>query len=218
MRLVLAALILALPLSARADADARATGCEVRQVAVAADGVGTFLSECRWDVAFEFVERAFSDEKLMEDANANLGDGERLGDGRKVNVYTQGYGIADRQVTLESERTPLPGGGLRSRYWKSARQAPLAAGRVEVLVDEGTWEIAPAPGGGTRIRYEMRHDPGGGLAPWLVRRFQTPGIARSLDALRLAAEKLAARTTPAVASAPPTDEGARRIEDGAGER
>jgi hypothetical protein len=210
MRILLAALLSALPCTALADAGgASARGCQVRQVAIAEDGVATFLSECRWQVAFDFVARAFGDKQLMEDANSNLGEGEDLGDGRRVNVYTPGFGIAHRQVTLESAREPLPGGGFRSRYWKSARQAPLAPGRVEARIDEGTWEIAPAPGGGTLIRYEMRHDPGGDLAPWLVRRFQAPGIARSLDELRGAAERLAGGATPEVASAPPTGENAR---------
>ena len=196
------ALVASLPLSASADAP----GCSIERVAVDANGIATFRSECRWQVAFPFVERVFLDDALMEEANPNLGEGEDLGDGRSVNVYTPGYGIADRQVTLESEREPLPSGGFRSRYRMSPRQAPLRTGRVQVAVDEGTWEISPAPGGGTLVRYEMRHDPGGNLAPWVVRRFQAPGIARSLDELRLAAERLSA-ATPAVASAPPTASG-----------
>jgi hypothetical protein len=189
---------------ARLGGGSRRAGCTVERVSVDANGVGTFVSTCRWSVDFAAVERVFSDDELMAEANSNLGPGEDLGDGRSVNVYTPGFGLADRQVTLESEREALPAGGFRSRYWKSTRQAPLAAGRVEVAIDEGTWTIAPAPGGGTRIHYEMRHDPGGNLAPWLVRRFQAPGIERSLDELRTAAERLAARATPAVASAPLT--------------
>ena len=203
---LLSALASALVLPSQAGADAQ--GCTVQRIAVDEDGVGRFLSECTWRVGFAFVERVFFDDELMAEANSNLGEGECLGDGREVNVYTPGFGITDRQVTLESEREPLPGGGFRSRYWKSARQAPLAAGRVEVAIDEGVWEIAPAPGGGTRVRFEMRHDPGGNLAPWLVRRFQAPGIERSLDELRVAAERQA-RATPAVASAPPTASGAQ---------
>jgi hypothetical protein len=185
--------------------EVRTAGCVVRRTAVDASGVGTFVSECSWDVAFEFVARAFSDDELMRGANSNLGEGEDLGDGRRISTYSH-FGVADRQVTLESAREELPTGGFRSRYWMSPRQAPLVPGRVQVRVDEGAWEIEPAPGGGTRVRFEMRHDAGGNLSPWLVRKFQAPGIARSLAELRSAAEKLAARSsaTPAVASAPPT--------------
>jgi hypothetical protein len=205
-------LLVSLATSARAAADAQ--GCTVRRAAVDASGIATFVSECEWRIGFAFVERVFSDDELMAEANSNLGEGQDLGDGRSVNVYTPGRGVSDRQVTLENAREPLPGGGFRSRYWKSARQAPLAAGRVEVAIDEGVWEIAPAPGGGTRIRYEMRHDPGGSLAPWLVRRFQAPGIERSLDELRIAAERLAARATPSVASGPLTAAGAEARREG----
>jgi hypothetical protein len=188
--------------------EARAAGCVVRRTAVDASGVGTFVSECDWAVAFEFVARAFSDDELMREANSNLGEGEDLGDGRRISTYSH-FGVADRQVTLESAREELPTGGFRSRYWMSPRQAPLAPGRVQVRVDEGMWEIAPAPGRGTRVRFEMRHDAGGNLSPWLVRKFQAPGIARSLHELRGAAEMLAARgATPAVASTPPTERAA----------
>ena len=202
--LIIALLPLALASAALAN-EASSPGCSVRRTAVDAEGVGTFTSECDWAVPFEFVARAFSDDELMQEANSNLGEGRDLGDGRRISTYSH-FGVADRQVTLEGAREDLPGGGFRSRYWMSPRQAPLARGRVQVRVDEGTWEIAPAPGGGTRVRFEMRHDAGGNLSPWLVRTFQAPGIARSLDELRAAAEKLAARgATPAVASAPPTE-------------
>jgi hypothetical protein len=86
----------------------------------------------------------------------------------------------------------LPDGGLRSRYWRSARQEPLEPGRVQVRIDEGVWEILPDGSGGTLLRYEMRYDPGGSLEPWLVRRLQAPGIERSLVEIRDAAEALAA--------------------------
>jgi hypothetical protein len=202
--LITALLLLSLAPAAHAD-EASSPGCIVRRTSVDAAGVGTFLSECHWPVPFESVARAFSDEELMQEANSNLGKGEDLGDGRRVSTYSH-FGVADRQVTLESAREQLPTGGFRSRYWMSPRQAPLVPGRVQVRVDEGAWEIEPAPGGGTRVRFEMRHDAGGNLSPWLVRKFQAPGIARSLAELRSAAEKLAARSsaTPAVASAPPT--------------
>lgn len=191
--------------SAASANEASSPGCSVRRTAVDAEGVGTFVSECRWAVPFEYVARAFSDDALMAEANSNLGAGEDLGDGRRISTYSH-FGVADRQVTLEGAREELPGGGFRSRYWMSPRQAPLARGRVQVRVDEGMWEIAPAPGGGTSISFEMRHDAGGNLSPWLVRTFQAPGIARSLGELRLASEQLEARAaTPAVASAPPTE-------------
>lgn len=199
----LAPLLLLLAAPALAGPEARTEGCTVERAATDARGIATYRSLCRWSVGHELVARALGDKQLMEASNANLGKGRTLPDGRSINVHTH-LGIADRQSTLEGEREALPGGGLRLRYWSSPRQAPLEPGRVQVLVDEGVWEILPDGAGGTQLRYEMRYDPGGNLRPWLVRRFQAAGIASSLDALRRAAESLAARATPDVAAGPPT--------------
>lgn len=199
--LTLALLFAALP--ALAEVEATSEGCTVERGGEDARGVGIYVSRCRWPIPVAFVERAFSDEDLMQESNENLGEGHDLGDGRSVNVHTH-FGVADRQSTLEGAREPLPGGGARHRYWASPRQAPLVPGRVQVLVDEGVWEIAPDGTGATRLLYEMRYDPGGNLRPWLIKRFQAAGIARSLDALRRTAEALAARATPIAASRPPT--------------
>jgi hypothetical protein len=201
-------LVLALALSlaaagSRADVEAESEGCSVERAAEDAQGVGSYVSRCHWRLPPDVVQRAFGDKRLMEATNENLGEGRDLGDGRFINVHTH-FGMADRQSTLESAREPLPGGGMRHRYWAAARQAPLEPGRVQVLVDEGVWEIAPDGAGGTRLVYWMRYDPGGNLKPWVIRRFQAAGIAHSLDALRRSAEMLAARATPVVASGPPT--------------
>lgn len=199
------ALVLALFFAAAAQADVEATseGCTVARTSEDARGVGTYLSECHWPLAVELVVRAFSDRRLMEASNPNLGEMRDLGDGRSMSVHTH-FGVADRQSTVEGMSEPLPGGGLLQRYRSAARQAPLAPGRVQVLVDEGVWEIAPDGAGGTKLRFEMRYDPGGNLRPWLIRRFQAAGIADSLEALRRSAESLAVRATPTVAAGPPT--------------
>lgn len=188
---------------ALAEPAATSPGCTVERTGEDARGIGTYVSECRWAIRAEHVARALGDRDLMEASNENLGDVVDLGDGRTVNVHTH-FGVADRQSTIEGASERLPGGGLRQRYWSSSRQAPLEPGRVQVLVDEGVWEIVPDGAGGTHLRFEMRYDPGGNLKPWLIRRFQAAGIASSLDALRRSAEKLAERATPGVASAPPT--------------
>ena len=132
------------------------------------------------------------------------GQSRALPDGRVVNVQTPGWPISDRQSTLEVAHEALPGGGLRDRYRAARLQEPLGPGRVQVRIDEGTWEIRQDGAGGTLLRYEMRYDPGGNLDPWIVRRFQTPGIARSLREIRSAAEALAKQAIPATAAAAPT--------------
>lgn len=196
------AVVLVLAAPALADVGATSEGCSVERTGEDARGVGVYVSRCHWPLPFEIVERAFSDDDLMEASNENLAEARDLGDGRSVNVHTH-FGVADRQSTLEGVREPLPGGGVRHRYWASPRQAPLEPGRVQVLVDEGVWDITPDGAGGTRVLFEMRYDPGGNLKPWLIRRFQAAGIASSLESLRRSAAALAERATPPdVASAP----------------
>jgi hypothetical protein len=186
---------------ALADASRRASGCSVERTAVDAEGVGTFVSECHWAVSHALVRCIFTNRELLDSTNPSLSS-RALPDGRVLNVHSIGFPIADRQVTIESVYEELPDGGLRSRYWRSARQEPLERGRVQVRIDEGVWEILPDGSGGTLLRYEMRYDPGGSLEPWLVRRLQAPGIERSLVEIRDAAKALAAGEAAAPSGAP----------------
>ncbi len=207
MRTLTAAVIFSLAASAAAAEEGRSSGgCVVRRTTVDAEGIGTFHSECRWPIAHELVQRVFQNRELLASENSSLAESRELPDGRVVNVHSVGFPIADRQVTLESVSETLPDGGLRDRYWKSERQEPLAKGRVQVRIDEGVWEIRPDGAGGTLLTYEMRYDPGGNLEPWLVRRFQTAGIERSLAELRVGAERLAAKATPGTGAGAPTSE------------
>jgi hypothetical protein len=162
-------------------------GCRVRTVALAESGVAEVEARCAWDVPADAVLAILRDPERLGAALDALAESRRLADGRILQVHTVGWPLADRQVTLDWREEPLDAGGARFVYGRSARQEPLGAGRVEIAVDEGLWEVSEQAGGGTALVYTSRYDAGGALEPFLVRRFQREGIARSLAELRAAA-------------------------------
>lgn len=168
-----------------------APGCEVRLESVDASQVPTFRGECRWSVAPAFVATVLTDPALLAASSSSLEESRRLPDGRILNVQKTGWPLDDRQSTLEVTDVPLPGGGVRRRFHLASAQEPTSEGRVQVAVDEGSWEIRPAPGGGTELALVLRYEPGGNLPPDLVQRMSPSRIARGLDELRIAAEALA---------------------------
>ena len=169
-------------------AAAEPASCRVWIERVDAEGVASLRAECRWDVAAEHVGAIVRDPARLGAALSTLRECRALPDGRVLQVHGVGWPIQDRQVTLDWRTAALDGGGWRFEFARAARQEPLATGRVQIEVDEGWWEIRPGAQGGTRLAYAVRYDAGGSLEPWLVRRFQSEGVARSLDELRRAAE------------------------------
>ncbi len=178
------------PSSGRADEATRA-GCTVRLASVDAASVPTFRGECRWPVGAAFVTAVLTDPVRFAASSSSLEESRRLPDGRIVNVQTAGWPLADRQSTLVMSDELLPGGGLRRTYQLASSQEPPAGGRVQVSVDEGSWEVSAAPDGGTRVLLVMRYEPGGNLPPSLVQRASPGRIAVALAELRAAAETLA---------------------------
>jgi hypothetical protein len=187
----LLAVALALPLRTRAeeaDADLSRAGCTVRTAAVDDQGISLVQAACTWqDVAPQAVLAVLRDPARLARALSTLAECRRLPDGRLVQVHRVGWPIDDRQITLDWSESALPGGGTRFDYHGSAAQEALVDGRVQIRIDEGSWEIRPGASGGTRLRYTSRYDAGGNLKPWVVRAFQTSGIATSLAELRAAA-------------------------------
>jgi hypothetical protein len=178
-------------------------GCRVRTAAVDERGVATVEAHCDWDVAPASVLAILRDPARLGAALDTLAACRSLPDGRILQVHTVGWPIDDRQVTLDWREQALAGGGTRFVYGRSERQEPLAEGRVEIALDEGFWEVRPRAEGGTALAYASRYDAGGMLEPFLVRRFQKEGIARSLAELRAAAESLGAFARDVAAEPPP---------------
>ena len=176
-------------------------GCRVRATAVDERGVASVHAHCEWDEAPAAVLAILRDPARLAAALDSLAECQALPGGR-FEVHSLGWPLADRQVTLDWREQALPKGGARFSFGAAASQAPLEAGRVQIAIDEGYWEVGPRAGGGTRLDYHSRYQPGGNLSPEVVRHFQRAGVARALTDLRAAAEASTA-ISPDVAAPPP---------------
>ena len=106
-----------------------------------------------------------------------------LADGRIVQVH-RASGISDREVTLDFSETAVGEGGVRVGWTKSEKQEPVGEGRVEVVINEGYWEVHAAGAGKVKVIYSLRYDPGGRVPSWVVRAFQKNGIADIVEEMR----------------------------------
>jgi hypothetical protein len=184
--------------------EASVPGCSVKLVSVDAQNVPTFRGECAWSVAPAFVTAVLTDPARLNASSSLLIASDRLPDGRIVNVQKTGWPFEDRQSTIEVKDAPLAGGGVERQYKLAPQQAAPRPGAVQVGVDEGSWRVAAAPEGSSVV-LEMRYEPGGNLPTRIVQTMSPKYIAKGLDELRIAAEKLASESPnlPAVASGPP---------------
>jgi carbon monoxide dehydrogenase subunit G len=169
------------------DADIERAGCRVRTSEIDAQGRARVEAHCEWSVAPDAVLALLRDPAAMEAALSTLAECRALGGGRVLQVHSMGWPLDDRQVVLDWRERALADGGVRFDYALSAQQEPLGEGRVQILADDGFWEIRGDGSGGTRLAYSSRYDAGGNLKPFVVRRFQKDGIASSLEELLAAA-------------------------------
>lgn len=85
-------------------------------------------------------------------------------------------GVSDREGVLRMEKTAIEGGTRFSWTLDNGDLKP-ADGRVLIGHDDGFWEITTHPDGGTRAVHQLAYDPGGSVPGFLVRWFQTSGLA-----------------------------------------
>ena len=184
--------------------EAKVPGCTVKLVSVDAQNVPTFRGECAWSVPPAFLTAVLTDPARLDASSSLLIASDRLPDGRIVNVQKTGWPFEDRQSTIEVKDAPLAGGGIERQYKLASQQVTPRKGAVQVGVDEGSWRIGPAPEGSSVV-LEMRYEPGGNLPTRIVQTMSPKYIAKGLDELRVAAEKLARENPnlPAVAAGPP---------------
>jgi hypothetical protein len=154
-------------------------------------GVAEVSAECRWPMVPQVVADILRNQGGIGEVMSSLSESRVLPDGRVLQVHTTGALAAERQVTVRFHSHPLEDGGLRLDFQLARDQLPVAKGLVQVAVHEGWWEVRSDGSGGTWLRYSVRYDAGGMLKPWIVRRFQKAGVARSLQDLRRAAERAA---------------------------
>lgn len=178
-------------------------GCHFRTVAEGSGRVASLSARCDWSVPPSRVIAVLSDPEGAAGVLSAVQESRLLPDGRLLQVHSLGWPIADRQVTLDWNERHLPDGGLTIDFGRSARQEPLGAGRVQILEDEGRWEVRAGGEAATELRYRVRYDAGGQLDPRLVRRFQRDGVARSLEEVRRAAHSLPDVAADASGISPP---------------
>ena len=147
------------------------------------------LSYCSWPVAMEAIKSVFlnvADHDLYHDA---VVESTVLPDGRVLQVH-QASGISDRQVTLIYKNETFDDGGLRVSWTLAEQQEPLGSGRIQAVLDDGSWMVRPGKEGRSEITYSLRYEPGGRVPKFVVRAFQKNGIGEMLEEMRAAAVKL----------------------------
>jgi len=145
------------------------------------NGVVPMRAECRFpNVDFAKLDAAFSrwgdhdvpfSTVLSSEVVGAVG-GEALV--RQVHAVK---GVADRECLLQMKRTLLPEGGARFSWTLAAGPQEVADGRVAVAFDDGMWEVTPHAEGGVSAIHQLAYDPGGRVPGFLVRWFQTAGLA-----------------------------------------
>lgn len=98
-------------------------------------------------------------------------------------------GVSDRECILRMERAPVEGGHRYSWTLDNAGLA-LSDGRVQVDFDDGFWELTAHPEGGVSAIHQLAYDPGGRVPGFLVRWFQTSGLATIVAEMEAWAEAL----------------------------
>ncbi|MAE93272.1 MAG: hypothetical protein CL910_01290 [Deltaproteobacteria bacterium] len=172
-------------------AGAAAGHAEDRGCVVAADprAPSAVRAECRWPVAHQRVAQVLRNQAGIASVLSLVSESRPLSGGRFLQVHAVGWGIADRQITLRFVERTLEDGGLHLDFRPAGTQEPVPPGRVQVEADEGSWQVRPDGRGGTHLRYELRYEAGGGLKPWMARRFQSSGVAKAMAELLAAARR-----------------------------
>ena len=163
--------------------------CAVRSIGEDAHGVAEIAAACRWPIPHGRVEEILRDQGNIDDVLSSVSESTVLADGRVLQVHSMGFGIADRQVTLDFQIESLEERGVRLHFRRAPEQEHLREGRVEIRVDTGFWRVSADGRAGTQLDYSVRYDAGGRLEPWLVTRFMRFGVERALAEVRLAAER-----------------------------
>ena len=150
------------------------------------NGTDLIRADCTWPIAADKVIAVVKAADKHDDYLASVGESTVLADGRVLQVH-KASGISDRQITLTFTESTLPDGGYLTKWTRAKVQEPLRDGMVDVPIDDGSWEVH-ADGAGSTVVYTLRYDAGGKVPAWLVRSFQSGGIADLVAEMRKAAE------------------------------
>ena len=178
-------------------------GCRFESLP-AASGELAARAVCEWALPTERISAALHDLEAHPQVLSGLAASELLpeeeGGVRSLQIHRQ-RGMSDRAVVVDWRFEELPdrdGDGLADGErlsWRRADDQQAARGRgVVPKACEGAWQIEPIEGG-TRVRYELRYAPGGGI-PWFVlRQFDQVAVRSVTEELHraLATPDVAAR-------------------------
>ena len=154
-------------------------GCTLMLGPREADGVVPMRAECHWpEVSLERVDEVLAPWDAHDTYFSSVSVSEvrsQEGATTEVRQIHVARGIADREVFIRGARTDLEGGGFR--YAWSLSPDPGESDLINPDRNDGSWEVRPHPDGGVAVVYDLAYDPGGRVPGFLVRWFQTSGLA-----------------------------------------
>ncbi len=156
------------------------SGCTLMLGEREADGVVPMRAECHWPevtvahfhetfAPWDHHDRFFSSVSVSEILEE---DGDRL----RVRQIHVARGISDREVIIDATRAPLDEGGFRYA-WTLASDQVEGGDLIVPARNDGHWEVRPHPEGGVAVVHQLAYDPAGRVPGFVVRWFQTSGLA-----------------------------------------
>lgn len=172
------------------DTTADGGACELSLGPAEADGVVPMRAECYWkDVSIDKFKVGMADWNKHDEAFTAVVESKvqrTAGDKSLVFQKHQSSGISDREVLIWMWHEVADG---YDRYaWNTAVSEALtpASGNVRCARSEGYWQAKADPSGGVRVVHVLSYDPGGSVPGFLVRWFQTSGLATNASELHQA--------------------------------
>jgi hypothetical protein len=162
----------------------RGTDCSVVQ-GPAEGRIVPVIVTCDWPVPATNIHKLISDFGSHEAYFSNLSESSVITyeDGvARVRHVHHAIGMTDREVVVEWH-TERFSDGARYSWRKVPNQLLVDPDRIEVEETRGFWEVR-GDDERTRVSYEMRYLPGGGLPLFLLRLFQSSGMKSVLADLR----------------------------------
>lgn len=165
-------------------------GCKLYLGPAESDGVVPMAADCVWtDVTLEAFEAKLAPWQNHDRVFSTVVASDVIRTEGGTSIVKQKHrasGISDREIIIAGSRTSVSGGGVRFSWKKKAESFAVASGNVEAARSEGYWQAVPNAGGGIKVTYELRYDPGGSVPSFLVRWFQTSGLVEILGDLHKA--------------------------------
>jgi hypothetical protein len=165
-------------------------GCELSLGPAEADGYVPMRAECYWpEGSLDKFKQIMSDWEFHDDIFDSVVHSQikrKEGDKSVVWQEHQASGISNREVMIEMWHEVADG---YDRYaWKTLPNEPLTPkdGNVRTIRSDGYWQAKADPKGGIRVVHVLSYNPGGSVPGFIVRWFQTSGLATNASEVRAA--------------------------------